>query len=90
MKAATPQSQVFVYGDNSFGQLGVTSNQNDQNHQTPQRILNIPELTPITFEFKINKVKCGKDNTGFITEEGFLFIMGSNKHGKLGVGLNHE
>jgi alpha-tubulin suppressor-like RCC1 family protein len=42
------------------------------------------------FDLRIIKVKCGKDNTAFITEEGFLFVMGSNIHGKLGVGMSYE
>jgi E3 ubiquitin-protein ligase HERC3 len=47
-------------------------------------------LTQLSLEFRITKVKCGIDNTGFITEEGFLFVMGSNNHGKLGIGLTFE
>ncbi len=39
---------------------------------------------------QITKVVCGIDTTAFITSEGFLFVMGSNKHGKLGVGLTYE
>lgn len=36
------------------------------------------------------KVACGRDNSAFVTDEGFLFTMGSNKHGKLGLNLSYE
>jgi alpha-tubulin suppressor-like RCC1 family protein len=39
---------------------------------------------------QIMKVFCGLDNTAFVTTEGFLFVMGSNKHGKLGIGLSYD
>ena len=50
----------------------------------------VHELSLISIEYRITKVQCGVDNTGFITDEGFLFVMGSNKHGKLGIGMTQE
>ena len=52
-----------------------------------------------SFDVQISKVSCGYDHSGFITSEiycfdfkgeGLLFVMGSNKHSKLGVGSTYQ
>ncbi len=83
-------TKVYVFGDNSAGQLGVVQKKDENSNTASQRSIKIKELTSMSFDLKISKVKCGKNNTGFITEEGFLFVMGSNKHGKLGIGMTYE
>ena len=40
----------------------------------------------MTFDIQINQISCGKDHTAFVTPIG-VYTMGSNSHGKLGIGL---
>jgi alpha-tubulin suppressor-like RCC1 family protein len=61
----------------------------DEENDTPSFTL-LDRLTPHQFDVHISRVVCGKDNSALITEEGFLFMMGSNKHAKLGIGLSQE
>jgi len=50
----------------------------------------VEKLRHKSFDVIITKIACGKDNTALVTDEGFVFMMGSNKYGKLGVGLTEE
>ena len=70
-------TQVYIFGCNARGQLGVEELPEDR-------------LIKHQFDVRIVKVACGRDNSAFLTDEGFLFTMGSNKHGKLGLNLSYE
>lgn len=70
-------TQVYIFGSNTRGQLGVEELPEDR-------------LVKHQFDVRIVKVACGRDNSAFVTDEGFLFTMGSNKHGKLGLNLTYE
>lgn len=74
MKATT---DVYIAGSNEEGQLG---------HKSDDKQM----LTRVVFRSNIKMIACGKDNSAYVTDGGALLVMGSNKHGKLGLGLPYE
>eukprot|EP00826_Nyctotherus_ovalis_P010657 TRINITY_DN12798_c0_g1_i1.p1 TRINITY_DN12798_c0_g1~~TRINITY_DN12798_c0_g1_i1.p1 ORF type:complete len:922 (+),score=221.87 TRINITY_DN12798_c0_g1_i1:94-2859(+) len=70
-------TQVFVWGSNSCGQLGLGNTQGKHRYC-------IPKLC--TFNVKIRSVSCGEEHSAFVTDVGTLYTMGSNADGRLGIG----
>ena len=69
-------SNVFVWGDNSHGQLAVRA---EKLRQVPDPIaVNLNKLG------RVCQVACGAAHTVFVAETGFIFAMGDNTHGQLG------
>ena len=48
--------------------------------------------TPKTCSFNIlvKEVACGFDHTHLVSKDGYLYSMGSNEHGKLGLGISYK
>lgn len=74
-KSLNSESLVFVWGSNSYNQLGL-----GQNMRSAQIPIIINKLTC----YKIKKVVCGLRHSGAITEDGILFLWGENSHGQCG------
>ena len=73
--ALTNTNEVFVWGTNEHGELGL-GNYNDQN-------------IPIKHQFKnIRKICCGKSHSIILTISGKIYIWGGNFQGQLGIGNN--
>lgn len=72
--ACTDDGQVFSFGLNRFGELGLG---NDQETFTPTVI---PDLN------SIYKVACGRHHSAAIDEDGFLWMWGWGARGQLGYG----
>jgi alpha-tubulin suppressor-like RCC1 family protein len=70
-------TEVFAWGLDNKGQLGLGS-------QTSGKSISTPRFC--SFNIVIKQVSCGEDHSGFISESGHLYMMGSNQHGKLGLG----
>lgn len=68
--------EVFAWGDNHFGQLGV-ANSEERVLKKPQPVLNLPAE-------RIFEVTVGKDHTLFLTQGGTLYGCGSNLEGRMG------
>ncbi|XP_018308499.1 RCC1 and BTB domain-containing protein 1 [Mycetomoellerius zeteki] len=76
--AITDNGEVYGWGDNSIGQLGIRKNCEK-------------ELTPQWIDLEghvIVKVVCGFQHALALTEQGDIFAWGRNDDGQLGIGTN--
>ncbi|KAH3862509.1 probable E3 ubiquitin-protein ligase HERC4 [Dreissena polymorpha] len=74
--ALTRSGTMFGWGRNSFGQLGMSDNQ-DRPHPATCKILRTQKVTYVT---------CGEDHTACLTLDGGLFMFGAGTYGQLGHG----
>ncbi|KAL3877452.1 hypothetical protein ACJMK2_035156 [Sinanodonta woodiana] len=72
--------QVFGWGKNSFGQLGV-SDEKDRPH---------PSLCKSLKNQKVKYICCGEDHTMALTQDGGVFTFGSGTYGQLGHGMKNN
>ena len=73
------QKRLFVYGDNTFGQLCVEKS-----------ILNLKEPRILkSYTSEISSVAAGKNHTLF-TDNSNIYACGDNSYGQLGTGSNEE
>ena len=70
--ALTSSGQCYVWGDNTFGQLGVKHVDNTLH----------PRLTEV-IDSNVVKVSCGNNHSLALTSEGLLYGWGHNKFGQL-------
>ena len=70
-------TEVFVWGTNSYGQLGLGDDKSNRNYCLPKFC---------TFNVIILKVSCGEEHSAFITSNGSIYTMGKNSDGRLGIG----
>lgn len=69
----TTQGEVYVWGSNAWGQLGL----GDTSKRTrPTKIENLP---PIKY------ISCGKFHTALVTDQGYIYTFGDNDYGQLGL-----
>lgn len=68
-------TEVFVWGSDHFGQLGLGSKQ----HKT----YSMPKFC--SFNILIRSISCGDQHSGFISDSGHVYTMGSNLEGRLGI-----
>lgn len=91
-KVATIEyTEVFVWGEDKYGQLGIDS----QLQTAPQSVLAVggrtqrPDFIPVprscSFNIVIRQVACGRHHSAILTAQGHLYMMGSNRMGQLGV-----
>eukprot|EP00300_Choanocystis_sp_HF-7_P005127 c13899_g1_i2.p2 GENE.c13899_g1_i2~~c13899_g1_i2.p2 ORF type:complete len:213 (-),score=48.85 c13899_g1_i2:70-708(-) len=82
--------QLYGWGDNEYGQLGVGSGGTDKNTQpitTPVVVGTLPGTpTPIWKGKPIASVAGGRSHSAAITEGGDVYTWGSNDFGQLGLG----
>ncbi|KAK3591313.1 hypothetical protein CHS0354_028420 [Potamilus streckersoni] len=72
--------QVFGWGKNSFGQLGI-SDEKDRPH---------PSLCKSLKNQKVKYITCGEDHTVALTQDGGVFTFGSGTYGQLGHGMKNN
>ena len=73
------QKRLFIYGDNTFGQLCVEKS-----------ILNLKEPRILkSYTSEISSVAAGKNHTLF-TDNSNIYACGDNSYGQLGTGSNEE
>jgi alpha-tubulin suppressor-like RCC1 family protein len=72
--AVVTNSDLYLFGKNTFGQLGLGHND----------IVTTPSI-PLSFTTKIVKVSCGGEHTLALTAESCLFSWGFNIFGQLGL-----
>jgi len=70
-------SEVYVWGSNHHGQLGLEERSIGKSHSTP-RVL--------TLNFIIKEISCGEDHAALVTTRGHVYTIGSNAEGRLGIG----
>ncbi|XP_041975943.1 X-linked retinitis pigmentosa GTPase regulator-like [Aricia agestis] len=73
---ATDTNCVYSVGCNDEGQLGT----GDLEHRT------VPQLVELEGEHRVAQVSAGSNHTALLTDEGRVFVCGSNTEGQLGLG----
>jgi alpha-tubulin suppressor-like RCC1 family protein len=69
-----------------MGQLGVGGTNNTKTEDsTLRKVCTIPKIC--SFNIKILKIACGFNHSALLSYSGYLYTMGSNEYGKLGVGV---
>ncbi|XP_062845851.1 retinitis pigmentosa GTPase regulator b [Trichomycterus rosablanca] len=71
--ALTYKGKLYVWGDNSEGQIGLGK---EENTWTPQEI---------SVGRRVAWISCGYYHSAFVTEDGALFTFGERDSGKLGL-----
>ncbi|XP_067419213.1 RCC1 and BTB domain-containing protein 2 isoform X4 [Emydura macquarii macquarii] len=74
--AVVENGEVYVWGYNGNGQLGLGSS---GNQPTPCRIAALQGI-------RVQRVACGYAHTLVLTDEGQLYAWGANSYGQLGTG----
>lgn len=74
-------SIYFNLGDKE-GQIGV-SEQPESSKINPETY-NKPKYC--SFKILISQISCGEKHSGFISDQGYIYMMGCNEQGKLGIG----
>jgi len=76
--AATGCGDVFVWGNNRNGQLGIYPRKD-------RLCISLPLMLTLK-EHAIILVSCGRQHTALVSENGYLLTMGCGKYGRLGHG----
>ena len=69
-------TEVFAWGGDHFGQLG-------QGTPSQGKTYTLPRLC--SFSTLIRELACGDEHTAFVDFQGYVYTMGSNSEGRLGV-----
>ncbi|XP_049987756.1 probable E3 ubiquitin-protein ligase HERC6 isoform X2 [Alexandromys fortis] len=72
--------RVYSCGDNSFGQLGQKT---EQNNERPEQIQSLATL-------HVDLVSCGKEHSIAVCHKGRVFAWGAGSQGQLGIGVCKE
>jgi alpha-tubulin suppressor-like RCC1 family protein len=70
---------LYVWGDNSYGQIGIINNNKDKNENKSEVPLKL-NFQGKNDNFKVRKVQCGKYFTCGITNDGIVFKIGKNNN----------
>ena len=73
---ATCQSEVYAWGDNTEGQLGISEYSYASNYTTPRYM---------KYSVNVCKIACGFRHTLLLSEMGKVYAAGSNRYGQLGL-----
>ncbi|CAG2102885.1 unnamed protein product, partial [Medioppia subpectinata] len=72
----TKSGQVYAWGHNAFGQLGIACT---------DRFRNIPAKVRVTSEdLMVTKISCGQNHCLLLTSGGQMYAFGSNYYGQIG------
>ena len=75
MEEETTAANLFVWGNDTCGQLGLGN--------TRERLCNVP--VPCNVHLAIAQVACGAEHSALRSVEGLVYVMGSNIDGRLGL-----
>ncbi|QWB99390.1 hypothetical protein KHQ88_04290 [Mycoplasmatota bacterium] len=78
--ALSAYGQVFAWGDNEYGQLGI----GDEDEQVLEP-MNITDQFDLD-EDQIIDIEVGYNHSGVLSETGRVFVFGDNSLGQLGIG----
>ena len=80
-------TEIYAWGDDEMGQLGVGGTKNqDSDDPNLRHVCTIPKIC--SFNIKILSISCGFNHSALLSYSGYLYTMGSNEYGKLGVGVD--
>jgi len=83
--ALTSAGQLYAFGDNHYGQLGVaTNNGNDEPNSTPMPVT-LPGASGT-----VTQIAAGSEHSLALTSTGQLYAFGWNGYGQLGSEVNSD
>ncbi|KAI8364461.1 regulator of chromosome condensation 1/beta-lactamase-inhibitor protein II [Choanephora cucurbitarum] len=85
---ADATTQLYSFGNNMYGQLGLGRNKNTHPGQLIAE--QIPRLVSLDKQEIIQQIQCGLDSTLFSTENGSIYGMGWSADGQLGQGKEDQ
>jgi len=72
------QASVWVWGNDGSGQLGIRSKPDSKAFlKSPKEFI---------WRVRIKQIACGREHAALVSQEGQLYMIGSNLNGKLGLG----
>jgi X-linked retinitis pigmentosa GTPase regulator len=74
-------TEVFAWGGDHFGQLGLGNKHTGKTYSTPRFC---------SFGILIKEIACGEEHSAFISYSGHVYSMGSNSDGRLGLGTKSQ
>ncbi|GLV32783.1 uncharacterized protein CBL_00510 [Carabus blaptoides fortunei] len=86
--ALSRQGDLYMWGSNSNGQLGLKTNKNDDTQSLDVSIMASPYL--IDFHSNVVDVACGSKHTIALLENTKLYGCGFNKYYQLGINNSDE
>ena len=88
------QTDLYLWGKNHFGQLGIPQVESEDAEQVTladlQKKLDPQHyVAPVVavLDMPIVQVACGEEHTAILTEKGLVYTMGSNASGQVGVNV---
>ena len=75
-KKATSKSFIFAWGNDEFGQLGLGKNSYNPFYCTPRYT---------KYSINIKTIVCGQSHSIMKSEQGSVYVFGSNHYGQLGL-----
>jgi alpha-tubulin suppressor-like RCC1 family protein len=81
--AVTSTGQLYAFGDNHYGELGNTTNNNTDNPNPTPELVTLPGATG-----PVAKVAAGGAHSLALTTTGQLYAFGDNYYGELGNATN--
>ena len=73
---ATSKSFIFAWGNDEFGQLGLGKNSYEPFYTTPRYT---------KYSINIKNIVCGQSHSVMKSEQGSVYVFGSNHYGQLGL-----
>lgn len=82
IKRDDPNTEVFSWGCDNKGQLGLGI---VHDREAGNEAFNQPQPRFCIYGVTIKQVSCGEEHSAFITTTNYLYTMGSNRCGQLGI-----
>ena len=81
---ATSSGSLYSFGSNSHGQLGLELDESTAIHSSPERI------NSFRSNVSWRQIAMGAEHTCALTEDGTVYIWGSNEDGQCGYALKYD
>ena len=79
--------KVYSVGRNDYGQLGLRNSGDENNISTPQLVKYFNGSSTYSYtEMNIKKIACGYGSSAFLDINGYVYTVGRNSYGQLGLG----
>ena len=80
-------------GDTKYGQLGFDAPKSgaedstdlDEKQANANPVIELPKMC--SYNILIKQIACGETHTHLLSQDGYIYSMGRNQHGVLGLGF---
>jgi alpha-tubulin suppressor-like RCC1 family protein len=79
-KSESMFTKVYVMGETKHGQLGFMLDENTES------VIRMPKLC--NYNVLVKQIACGEAHTHILSREGFVYSMGVNHYGVLGLSVS--